>query len=198
MEINYYLNNIEFGEIALVLNSRCNTKIDIKGSSVKEFLLYVATENKIAKALKMLSLDSSVLEKTPSQLTNLENTLVIIAYQLLQGKELVINYLDVLLNYKEETYVKKILIKLAHQYNVKIAIFTNNIKVCFNMIDKIILVKDKEIVDYLPNDFYNMEIYNYIEMPEIIRFVADNIMRGKNLDKYLELSELLKGIYRIC
>ena len=198
MEIGYYLNNIEYGEAALLLGSRYNKKIDINGDTIKEFLLQVATETKVAKVIKMLALDDSVLNKKPKDITNLENTLIILAYQLLKGKELVVNYLDVLLNYKEEVYLKRVLVKLAHQYNVKIAIFTNNIKFCFGLVDKILIVKDREIIRYLDNDFYDLEIYKYIDMPDIIDFVIRTNNSGKKMDRYLELDELIKGIYRLC
>ena len=198
MEIGYYLNNIEYGEAVLLLGSRYNGKIEIKGDNVKEFLLQVATTQKIEKVVKMLAIEKETLSKKPINLSNLENTLVILAYQLLKGKELVVNYLDVLLNYKEEIYLKRVLAKLAHSYNVKIAIFTNNIKFCFGLIDKILIVKDKEIVSYLDNDFYNLEIYKYIDMPEIIDFIIRTNNSGIKLDKYLDLDELIKGIYRIC
>ena len=198
MEIGYYLNNIEYGEAVLLLGSRYNGKIEIKGDNVKEFLLQVATTQKVEKVVKMLAIEKETLSKKPINLSNLENTLVILAYQLLKGKELVVNYLDVLLNYKEEVYLKRVLAKLAHNYNVKIAIFTNNIKFCFGLIDKILIVKDKEIVSYLDNDFYNLEIYKYIDMPEIIDFIIRTNNSGIKLDKYLDLDELIKGIYRIC
>ena len=123
MEIDYYLNNIEYGEAVLILGSRYNKRIEIKGTNIKEFLLHVATETKISKVRKMLNIEEETLKKSPRDITNLENTLVILAYQLLKGKELVVNYLDVLLNHKEEIYLKRVLAKLAHNYNVKIAIF---------------------------------------------------------------------------
>jgi hypothetical protein len=198
MEIGYYLNNIEYGEAALILGSRYNQKIKIKGDNIKEFLLQVATINKVNKVIKMLAIDEDTLDKHPRDISNLESTLIVLAYQLLKGKELVVNYLDVLLNYKEEIYLKRVLAKLAHNYDVKIAVFTNNIKFCFELIDKILIVKDKEIVSYLGNDFYNLEIYKYIDMPDIIDFIIRTNNRGIKLDKYLDLDELIKGIYRIC
>ena len=198
MEIAYYLNNIDYGEAVLILGSKYNKSIKIKGTTVKEFLLQVATINRVLKAIRMVALEDDVLGKSPKDLSNLESTLVIIAYQLLKGKELVINYLDVLLNHKEEIYLKRLLGKLAHNYDVKIAIFTNNIEFCFGLVDRIILVKNKEIIKYKSNDYYDLEIYNYIDMPDIIKFVINSIQRGKKLDRYLDMSELIKGIYRIC
>ncbi len=197
MELNYYLSNIDYGEAVLILGSKYNKAIHIKGDTIKEFLLQVATDKRVIKVIKMVGIDESLLNKKPSEISNLDETLVILAYQLLQGKDLVINYLDVLLNYKEEKYLKTLLSKLVHQYKLKLAVFTNNMSFCFNLVDRIIIVKDKEIVKFIDNDFYNMELYQYIDIPEIIKFVIACKEKGKKLDNYLELSELIKGIYRL-
>ena len=197
MELNYYLNNIDYGEAVLILGSKYNKSIKIKGENIKSFLLQVATERRISKVIKMLGISPDLLSKTSNSVSNLEETLVILAYQLLQGNDVVFNYLDVLLNYKEENYLKRVLSKLVHQYNVKLAIFTNNMEFCFNLVDRIIIVKNKEIIKYLSNDFYNLDLYEYIDMPEIIRFITSAQSKGKKIDKYLDLSELLKGIYRL-
>ena len=197
MELNYYLNNINFGEAVLILGSNYNKNIKIKGDNVKQFLLQVATTSRVTKVIKMLGIDSELLDKVPNEVSNLEFVLINIAYQLLQGKELVINYMDIILNHKEEIFIKRLLIKLVKQYKIKLAIFTNNICFCFNLIDRVMIVKNKEIVNYLPPDYYNLELYNYIDMPDIINFVIRAQQRGKKLSNYLELSELIKGVYRL-
>ena len=197
MELNYYLNNIDYGEAALILGSEYNKDVKIKGDSIKQFLLQVATDRRISKIVKMLGIEQSVLEQKPDDVSNLDLALIKIAYQLLQGKELVLNHLDVLLNYKEEIYLKRLLIKLVHQYGIKLAIFTNNISFCFKLIDYIIIVQNQEIKKILSNNFYDLEIYKYIDMPDIINFVMRAKSRGKKLENYLEISELIKGIYRL-
>ena len=197
MELNYYLSNIEYGEAVLILGSKYNKEISIKGNTVKEFLLQVATERRIIQVIKMLGIQEDILNLNYNDLSNLDVALVVLAYQLLKGKDLVINFLDVLLNYKEEQYLKKVLNKLVHQYKVKLAVFTNNMNFCFHLIDRIIIVEDKEIKKYLSNDFYNLELYDYIDMPEIIRFVSILQAKGKKIDNYLDMSELIKGIYRL-
>ncbi len=197
MELNYYFNNIGYGEAGLILGAEYNKSIEIKGDSVKQFLLQVATDNRVTKIVKMLGIDQSVLGSKPDDVSNLDTVLIKIGYQLLQGKELVLNYLDVMLNHKEEIYLKRLLIKLVHQYGIKLAVFTNKISFCFNLIDHIIIVQNKEIKKVLTNDFYNLEIYNYIDMPDIVNFVIRAKSKGKKLENYLEISELIKGIYRL-
>ena len=197
MELNYYLNNIDYGEAVLILGSKYNKTIKIKGDTVKEFLLQVSTDRRINKVIKMLGIDAELLNSSPLEISNLEETLVILAYQLLRGNDIVINYLDVLLNHKEEAYLKRLLSKLVHQYKIKLAVFTNNMSFCFHLVDRIIIVRDKEIIKFLSNDFYNIELYDYIDMPDIIRYVISLQAKGKKMDNYLDMSELLKGIYRL-
>lgn len=195
MEINYYYNNIKDNEVALVLNSKYNKRYVINGESVRDYLLSVSNDRKVSKVLKMLGLDSSILNKRKNEIDNLEESLLIIAWQLLQNKYLVIYYLDSLLNYKEKIYLKRIISKIAHEYNIKTLVFTNDIKFCFNMIDKILIINDKQITAVLSNDFYNLKIYDYMDMPDIISFVSSN--KSKKLENYTDISELLKGIYRL-
>lgn len=195
MEINYFLNNIKDNEIALVLNSNYNKKNTINTENIRDYLLAVSNENKVFKVLKMLGLDKSILNKKRNEINNLEESLLIIAWQLLQHKYLVLYYLDTLLNYKEKLYLKHIINKIAHEYNIKTLVFTNDIKFCFNMVDKILIINNKQIDRILSNDFYNLDIYNYIDIPDIISFVSSN--KNKKLENYIDVSELLKGIYRL-
>ena len=197
MELEYYFTNVDDGEAILILGSRYNKNLLITGNNIKEYLYKVATERRVNKVLKMIGLDEDVLSKTPEQISNLDNALIHVAYQLLIGKDLVINYLDVLLNHKEEIYLKRLLSKLVHQYKLRLLLFTNNIEFCFGLIDRIFIVNNREIVKYLNNDFYNMEIYKYVDMPDIISFVKLLQSKGKKIDNYLDMSELLKGIYRL-
>ena len=197
MEMNYYLNNINDGEIVLILNSSYNKQINISKESIKSNLLQMASEYRIVKVFNMLGIDKKVLSLSIKDVSNLEKTLVKIAYQLLKNKYLILNYLDVTLNNKEKTYLKRLLNKLSHEYKIKTIIFTNDMEFCFKLVDKVFVTKDKEIKAIYFKDFYNLELYNYIDMPNIIEFVLRSQKKGKKLDNYIEVSELLKGIYRL-
>ena len=198
MEMNYYLNNIEDKEIVLILNSSYNKQINIvSNDTIKENLLQIASEYRIIKVFNMLGIDKKILSLSIRDVSNLERVLIKIAYQLLKNKYLVLNYLDVTLNNKEKIYLKRLITKLAHEYNIKTIIYTNDIEFCFKLVDKIFITDNKEIKEILPNDFYNLKIYKYIDMPDIVSFVNKAQKNGKKLDNYIEVSELLKGIYRL-
>ncbi len=103
MEINKYLMNLSNTDIALVLNSNYNKKIQISKGKIKDYLYSVSNASRVSKVLKMLGLEETVLSKANSELTYFEEALVVIAWQLLQNNYLIIYYLDTLLNFKENS-----------------------------------------------------------------------------------------------
>ena len=67
-----------------------------------------------------------------------------------------------------------------------------------DFVDKVIILENKEIAKTLTNkDFYNEDIFKYTDMPPIISFVKRCQKLGKKLDNYIDVSELLKGLYRL-
>ena len=198
MEINYYLNLASFGEITTFLNANYNKENKLPKATLKECLLALASQEKILKVFKMLGIEEQVLEKHVIELVSLEEKLIILATQLLKGKEVILNYFEKGLNEKERIYLKRILRKLAHEYKVKILVFTNNLEFTLDFVDKIIILENKEVAKILTNkDFYNENIFKYIDMPPIISFVKKCQKLGKKLDNYTDVSELLKGLYRL-
>lgn len=198
MEINYYLNLASFGEITTFLNAKYNKEKRLPTISLKEYLLALASQEKILKVFKMLGIEEQVLEKHVNDLLSLEEKLIVLATQLLKGKEVILNYFEKGLNEKERIYLKRILRKLAHDYKVKILVFTNDLEFMLDFVDKVIILENKEIAKTLTNkDFYNEDIFKYTDMPPIISFVKRCQKLGKKLDNYIDVSELLKGLYRL-
>ncbi|MBQ9833663.1 MAG: hypothetical protein IJO33_00495 [Bacilli bacterium] len=198
MEINYYLNLASFGEIITLLNANHNKENKLPKVTLKEYLLAVASQEKILKVFKMLGIEEQVLEKHVNDLVSLEEKLIVLATQLLKGKEVILNYFEKGLNEKERIYLKRILRKLAHDYKVKVLVFTNDLEFMLDLVDKIIILENNEIVKTLTNkDFYNEDVFKYIDMPPIISFVKKCQKTGKKLDNYIDVSELLKGLYRL-
>lgn len=198
MEINYYLNLASFGEITTLLNANYNKENKLPKVSLKEYLLALASQEKILKVFKMLGIEEQVLEKHINDLVSLEEKLIVLATQLLKGKEVILNYFEKGLNEKERIYLKRILRKLAHDYKVKVLVFTNDLEYMLDLVDKIIFLENNEIVKTLTNkDFYNEDVFKYIDMPPIISFVKRCQKLGKKLDNYTDVSELLKGLYRL-
>lgn len=198
MEINYYLNIAQYGEITFFIDANYNKENKLEPSSIKEQLLAISSQNKIIKVFKMLGIDQSALEKNVDSLNFLEEKLIMLAKQLLIGKELILNFLEKGLNEKERIYLKRVIKKLAHDYKVKVLVFTNDLDFLLNFIDKVVILENNEIKSVISNkDLYNENIYQYIDMPDIIAFVKKCQNLGKRLDNYIDVSEVLKGLYRL-
>lgn len=198
MGLNYYLNIAQYGEITLFLNAKYNIETKLESSLIKNQLLAISSKTKIEKVFKMLGIDQVVLEKNDDNITFLEEKLLMISKQLLVGKELTLNYLEKGLNEKERIYLKRIIKKLAHDYNLKVIIFTNDLEFLLDLIDKVIIIEGNNIKSTISNkDIYNQIIYQYIDMPDIIAFVKKCQNLGKRLDNYIDVSEVLKGLYRL-
>ncbi|MBQ4584209.1 MAG: hypothetical protein IJA94_04930 [Bacilli bacterium] len=198
MEINYYLNLASFGEITTFLNANYNKENKLPKVALKEYLLALSSQEKILKVFRMLGIEEQVLEKHVNDLLSLEEKLIILATQLLKGKEVILNYFEKGLNEKERIYIKRILRKLALDYKVKVLVFTNDLEFLLGFVDKIIILENQEIAKTLTNkEFYNESIFKYIDRPQIISFVKKCHLLGKKLDNYIDISELLKGLYRL-
>ena len=56
--------------------------------------------------------------------------------------------------------------------------------------------KGKVVVTGDKRDLYNEDLYKYIKCPKIIEFIKMVKDKDINLSNYLDINELIKGIYR--
>ena len=56
-------------------------------------------------------------------------------------------------------------------------------------------MKDKKII-YVADDFYDDELYKYVNIPNIVDFIKFVNNDNKRLDNNIEIYELIKDIYR--
>ncbi len=148
----------------------------------------------ISKALKIVGLDDTYLEKDISSLTDSELWKVELATKL-NNNTIIIGNLYTSLLYKDLEYIKKLLLKLHKNYHKKIVIIDNNINSFINIVDKIIVIKNKKII-YETKDFFDKELYKYINKPKIVDFIKYTDSLNIKLDKTLDIYELIKDIYR--
>ena len=64
------------------------------------------------------------------------------------------------------------------------------------MDEYIIFHKGKVAVSGDKKDLYNEDLYKYIKCPKIISFIKMVKDKDINLSNYLDINELIKGIYR--
>jgi len=183
MEIKELLNTYEI--IGIVSNYQ---------SSLPNVLVKDLNIKNINKALVMVELDESVLNKNVSDLT-LSELFKVDLITKLDRDVIIIGNLSKNLIYKDIEFIKKLLLKLNNEYNKKIVIIDENINVFMNVVKYIYVMKNKEII-YSTNNFYDDELYRYVKMPKIVEFIKYVNKNEKRIDETLEIYELIKDIFR--
>ncbi len=145
-------------------------------------------------ALKMVGLDSSYKDKLISDLTLSEYFKVDLMTKLREDV-IIVGNLSLSLNYKEQEYMKKLLLKLYNEYHKKIVVIDNDVKVFFGLVKCVIVLKNKEII-FETDDFFQDELYKYTKCPEIIKFIKYVNQNQKRLQETTDIYELIKDIYR--
>jgi len=148
----------------------------------------------VSNALKMVGLDDSYLSKVVKNLSESEQLKVELATKL-ASEIIIIGNLSNRLNHKDREYIKQLLVKLANNYNKKIVVIDNNITVFFNLVKKVYVLKNKEII-YEANDFFDDKLYEYVRMPKIIEFIKYVNKNEKRIDETIDIYELIKDIFR--
>lgn len=168
------------------------TKANIK-TNVKEYL----DSQKDISALKMVGLEEEILEKSLNELSDSELKKISLAASLIENKEyIVLNFYEKGLNNLEKTNTKRLLKKLASDYNKTVIIFTNDITFLWDIAKEIIYVDNKKVINtYHSTDYFR--ILDLVDKPEIINMI--NKIKEKNIkiENYKDVKDLLKAIYRI-
>lgn len=168
------------------------TEYKFKGT-VKEYL----NSDKDIDALKMVMLEEEYLGKKVIDLSDSEIKKINLAKALIENKaNLVLEYFEKGLNYREKENYKRLLKKLSNDYKKTIVIFTNDIEFIWDIAEELILVDNNKVINTINKKDY-FKILDVIDKPEISRFI--DLIRRKNIkiDDYKNPMDLLKAIYRI-
>ena len=176
----------EFGIVGVVGNyhNNINNNGRVKDLSIKD----------INKALKMVLLDDSYLDKKISDLTISEYFKIELMSKL-EDDIIIIGNLSNSLIFKDREYVKKLLIKLNKDYNKKIVIIDQDIKMFFNLVRQICIIEDNKVI-YCTNNFFDNNLEKYTSIPKIVDFIKYINRNEKRIDETTEMYELIKDIYR--
>lgn len=183
MELKELLNTYEI--IGIVSNYQ---------SSLPDILVSNLNIKNMNKALLMVGLDESILSKKVSELT-LSELFKVDLLTKLDKDIIIIGNLSKNLIYKDIEFINKLLLKLNNEYNKKIVIIDEDIKVFMNLVKYIYVMKNKQII-YSTNNFFDDELYKYVKMPKIIEFIKYVNKDEKRVDETLEIYELIKDIFR--
>ena len=153
---------------------------------------------KIEEALKICLLTDNDKVKPLNVLSSNEVEKLELAIKLLENREMIIlsdfeiNFLN-----KEFNYFKNLFKKMVTKYNKTIVFITSRLDRIMDIIDFILVVENKTVIMEVSSDnIYYDKIYDYIDKPEIIEFVKLARKNHAKLEDYIDINELIKGIFR--
>lgn len=183
------------GNITLTTN---NSNIGlIKGgifsTTVEEYL----NSPKSLNALKLVMLDSNILEKKGSELSTAEIKKVALAKALIENKEIIVlDYFEKELNHKEKENYKRLFKKLANDTNKTILIYTNDITFLWDIADSIFFVDNEQVINTYEKHNY-FDLIELVDKPIISKFLNEIRKKGIKIEDYKDIKDLLKAVYRI-
>lgn len=159
---------------------------------------YKNVEKRIKDSLKMVGLDETYLMRNPNELSSTEQKKVLFATALSYNPDvLVFEYYEKGLSFKEKQQFKQLLCVFKSRYHKTIIIVTDDVEFLFELVDNMIVINNGSIVFEGTNkSFYDVDLYKYVDMPEIVEFIMYVNQNGHKIENYTDLKELIKGIYR--
>lgn len=149
---------------------------------------------RIDAILKYLDIDNGIMNTRLGNLSKTDFKFVLLAKVLLLNKKnIVFDYFDVGLTFKEQKRLIKI-IRMLKKDGKTIVIISNDLVFMSNVVESVILIKNNEI--FFEGSLDELVKLNEVEDPEIIKFIKLANKRGAKLDYTLDAKELLKDIYR--
>ena len=135
--------------------------------------------------------------KDISSLKMVELKRISLAKALIENKDyIILDYFEKELNHTEREYFKRLWKKLSNEYNKTIVIFTNDIRVIWDIVEELIIVDKYQVINTIPKSNYDLFIDN-LNKPEIFKLIDLIKTKGIPIENYQDPKELLKAIYRI-
>ena len=155
-----------------------------------------ASDTKIMQALQLVKLKSSLHTVFLNQLTHSElKKMQLALVLLLSSKVIICEYFFEDLIYSEKEYFKRFFRNLMYKNGISIILIENDMNFVCETVSKFYLFT-KNGKYKLITDFYDDEIYQYVEIPftvELVKFFESN---GHMIDHDVTFNETLKAIYR--
>ena len=199
--VNYFKMNKKIGVVNFD-SIKCERVID----QIEYFdRLYKFKINELVdrreEIIKMLEIDSNILNNSVYEISESELAKVLIASILLYNPETIV--LDEMLDsldYSNKTKILKLIIKLKKFFNKTIFIVTSNIDDIYEFIDEIIVIDDGKVLlsgnkTILLNNI-DLLLEKNIRVPNIVYFISKMRENNINVDNVDSINELIKSIYR--
>lgn len=184
------------GKIIIDLDGHENADLD--NSIIDQNIMvkdYLKDSSKLVSALKLVGLSEDLLDRNINSLSDTEVLLVkLVEILLSRKKDIVINNYLSRFDYQYQQMLIRLFKKLAHQQNINIIISDNDKNLLFSFGDVILYNKEyltkNQFVRIL--DHVNQDLW-----PESALFsYYCNQKYQTQLKYYLDIKELIKGIYR--
>ena len=155
-----------------------------------------ASDTKIMQALQLVKLKSSLHTVFLNQLTHSElKKMQLALVLLLSSKVIICEYFFEDLIYSEKEYFKRFFRNLMYKKGISIILIENDMNFVCETVSKFYLFT-KNGKYKLITDFYDDEIYQYVEMPYTVELVKFFESKGHMIDHDVTFNETLKAIYR--
>ena len=210
------VGNSGAGKTSFVMNFKPERKIGIinkdiiKVSNVEKQIEYYVRkynyrlnelEDRKEEIIKMLEINSDLLDRDLFELSESELSKVLIASILLHNPETIV--LDEMLDSFDNRTREKILklfIKLKKFFKKTIIIVTSNIDDIYEFIDDVIVIDEGKVLLYgnkydVYNNYELLKSKN-IRIPNIVTFIKKMRENKVNIDIVDSINELIKTIYR--
>ncbi len=157
-------------------------------------------EKRILESLKLVELDESYLEKNPFDLNITDAKKLALACILIYNPKIII--LDEITNglsVSDKNKLIRLFRMLKNKYRKTIILLSKDTSFCYQITDYVYLLSYTRLIDYGTKDL--LENTNIIknanlEPPKIVSFVNAYNKKGRNLDYYNNILDLIKGVYR--
>ena len=159
---------------------------------------YKDIEKRIINALKICDVSLDWMNvKFDNMSEEMLKLMQLVKGMFLKSKIFLLDYFDKGMDDKDVNYVKKLLYKLNKMYNKSVIIFSNDLERYMSIVNDVVVFLDGKVV-YKgdKSSFYDDKLYKYIDMPYIIHYVKYLEINGHKFDKYIDIKELLKAIFR--
>lgn len=167
----------------------------------KELCSHLNEEDKdrrVKQACKMVLLEESLLDRNPQTLSSKESKKLSLACALIGNPDvLVLEDFSYGFSHHELEYYQKLFHKLCDTYHKTIILLEDSSEFLCGVVDTIcVLANSEKVYEGDQDAFFDSELYQYIEMPEVIAFLFYLQERGHFIGNHREMKEVLKAIYR--
>jgi len=176
------LKKIDFKIMGVFTN---NYKVpNYEGIPLEKIITYKLDETEKITLLDIKNTNNlSTKNNSKLQLAKSINDKIILLYDFSKG-----------LNTKEINYYHRLFLKMSNKYHKRIILFSKDVNFLMKMCDTFVIY-DKKIV-YMTNDIFDDKLYNYVDMPNIVKFIKLANKKGALLKETTDINELIKDIYR--